>query len=158
MSDFRIDITDLPGFRADLLTAPNVFGDELMTAAQRISQHGESLSKGYAPVASGAAKGSVYSKTQRGAVGITSIFGASAEHAWWADKGRAPGKMPPKGALLGWHGVTADNEFIVRRAIGRRGTKGKPFVTHAFAEIKAGFAQREFGQAIARALRRIGGH
>lgn len=48
-------------------------------------------------------------------------------HGRWAELGRRPGKMPPKGALLPWlrhRGIPEKREFLVRRAIGRRGTKG----------------------------------
>ena len=49
-----------------------------------------------------------------------------ARHAFWAEHGRRANKpMPPKGALLEWmalRGIPQDREFIIRRAIGRRGT------------------------------------
>lgn len=45
--------------------------------------------------------------------------------------GRRPGaRMPPAGVLLPWmarHGIPEDREFVVRRAIGRRGLQGQPF-------------------------------
>jgi hypothetical protein len=48
------------------------------------------------------------------------------------EHGRRPGaKMPPAGALLGWmarHGIPAEREFVVRRAIGERGIPAvRPF-------------------------------
>lgn len=155
--DFRIDLPELPGFVSSMKAAPKTLGTELLAAAKRISFHGEALSKAYAPIWRGAAVGSVYSKAEGGEGGVSAIWGASQEHAFYADQGRGPGKMPPKGALVGWHGVTEENEFLIRRAIGQRGTKGKPFVTRAFKEIKDGFAQKEFGDAIKRALAKIGG-
>jgi hypothetical protein len=46
-------------------------------------------------------------------------------------RGRKPGRrMPPPGVLLGWmrrHGIPADREFVVRRAIGRKGIRGDDF-------------------------------
>lgn len=154
--DFRIDFPELPGFVASMKAAPKTLGSELLTAARKIAFHGDALSKAYAPVWRGAARGSIYNKAEGGIGGVSAIWGASQEHAYFADQGRGPGKMPPKGALLGWHGVTEENEFVVRRAIGRHGTKGKPFVTRAFNEIKSGFAQKEFSAAIQRALAKIG--
>lgn len=154
---FRVDFPDLPGFTAAFRAAPKTLASELLAAAKKIAFRGEALSKTYAPVWTGAARGSVYAKTQGGAGGVSAIWGASAEHAYFADQGRGPGKMPPEGALIGWHGITAENEFVVRRAIGRRGTTGKPFVTRAFNEIKSGYAVKEFGAAIARTLAKIGG-
>lgn len=155
--DFRIDIPDLPGFVAAFRGAPKTLATELLVAAKRIAVRGESLSKTYAPVWTGAARASVYARTQQAGTSVSAIWGASAEHAWFADQGRAPGRMPPEGALVGWHGITAENEFPVRRAIGRRGTRGKPFVTRAFAEIKTGYALAELKAAVARTLAKIGG-
>lgn len=157
MSDFRIDWTNLDGFVTGLRAAPRIIGDEFRSATLRIASRGASLSRSYAPVWKGEARDSVYSKAEVTVNSFSAVWGASSEHAYFADQGRRPGKMPPKGALVGWHGVTEAEEFVVRRAIGRRGTKGKPFVTRAFKELSRGFAQTEFSQAVARALRRIGG-
>ena len=65
------------------------------------------------------------------------------EYWWYAEHGRGPGKMPPKGSLLQWmefkqilpspmqlkSGKTVlpsmeSLEFLIRRKIGERGTKG----------------------------------
>jgi hypothetical protein len=155
--NFHVEFPDLPGFVTALRGAPKALQTELTTAAKRIGFRGESLSKVYAPVWQGTARGAVYSKVESSGGSVSSIWGSTAEHAYFADQGRGPGKMPPKGALIGWNGVTEENEFVIRRAIGRKGTKGKPFVTRAFNEIKGGFAQREFSEAIKRVLAKIGG-
>lgn len=157
MSDFRIDFPELPGFVTALRGAPKVLQTELMAAAKRISFQGESISKAAAPVNTGNLRSSVYSKTTGGASQVSAIFGASAEYAIYVDRGRGPGKMPPQGALLGWGGVTEENEFVVRRAIGRRGIKPRPFVTKAFDQLKGGIALKEFSAAIQKALAKIGG-
>lgn len=47
---------------------------------------------------------------------------------------RAGAKMPPKDVLLGWmsrHGIDPRLEFVIRRAIKRRGIKPAPFVDNA---------------------------
>lgn len=157
MSDFRVDFPDLPEFEGALRGAPETFRGELAVAGRTISNRGETLSTTYAPIWTGDAMNRIYGRVESDARGVSAIWGSSSEHAYFADQGRGPGKMPPKGALVGWHGVTAENEFVVRRAIGRKGTKGKPFVTRAFNEIKAGFAQKEFSAAVKRALAKIGG-
>lgn len=49
----------------------------------------------------------------------------SADHAYFAEHGRKAGRMPPKGALLQWmsfRGIPTDREYLIRRAIGRKGT------------------------------------
>lgn len=161
MSDgsFHVEMPELPGFVTALRSAPQHMKTELMTAGRRISLRGEQISKANAAVATGHMRGTVYAKTEGGAGGVSAIWGASAEYARPVDQGRRAGaKMPPKGALLGWGGVTEENEFVIRRAIGRKGIRPRPFVTKAFNEIKNGFAQKEFSEAIKRVLAKIGGH
>jgi hypothetical protein len=157
MSDgFKVEFPDLPKFSEAFRTAPKTLREQLIVAAQRIASKAANLSRSYAPVWTGEARGSVYSRVEPKGGSISAVWGASSEHAYYADQGRGPGKMPPEGALLGWHGVTEAEEFVIRRAIGRHGTKGKPFVTRAFKEIP-GFAFNEFSAAIGRALAKIGG-
>ena len=63
------------------------------------------------------------------------------------EKGRRPGAaMPPEGSLVGWmrrHGMDPRNEFVLRRAIARRGIKGDHAFRDALAEL-APLAAREF--------------
>jgi hypothetical protein len=65
-------------------------------------------------------------------------IGTNLEYLEVMARGRRPGRaMPPPGALLGWmrrHGIAADREFLIRRAIGRRGIAGDDFDTKAFAD------------------------
>lgn len=54
-------------------------------------------------------------------------IGNNVEYAPYAEEGRGAGGMPPEGAIAGWaarHGIPAEAVFPIRRAIGRRGTKG----------------------------------
>lgn len=88
----------------------------------------------------------------------TVVFGASmicivrntSRHAPYVERGRGPGKMPPDAAIRGWltaHGDLAglkksaanSRVFLTRRAIGRKGTKGKNIVRDV--------QQRPFGAA-----------
>ena len=56
----------------------------------------------------------------------------TAPQSIFIERGRGAGKrMPPGGVLLGWmsrHGIPASAEFVVRRAIGRRGIRPRPFM------------------------------
>lgn len=48
-----------------------------------------------------------------------------ARHAFWAEHGRGSGRMPPSNAIRQWmafKGIPPDREFVIRRAIGRKGT------------------------------------
>lgn len=164
MSDvFSIDIKELDGFVKSLNDAPQILHQELDSGARRIAFHGESLSKVYAPVWLGNLVNSIYSRVESGGAMVSAIWGATAEYAAAVDKGRRAGaRMPPKGALLAWmaaHGIAEEAEFVVRRAIGEKGIAARPFVTRALSEIsRDGFATKELGDAVGRALKRIGGN
>lgn len=73
----------------------------------------------------------------------------------WAENGRAPGKMPPKGSLTRWmewkhimpsqmtlkSGRTVlpsmeSLEFLIRRSIGRHGTEGSHTWKQTYTELK----------------------
>lgn len=113
----------------------------------------ESGGKQYAPVWMGHLRRSLSSKVEV-QVGSTIIgrVGSNLDSPYPSvqESGRMPGKkMPPPSALERWvylvlgvpeaeaHGVA----FVVARAIGRRGLKGKFFLTRAYAEAK----ERIFG-------------
>jgi hypothetical protein len=57
---------------------------------------------------------------------------ATAPQSIFVERGRRIGaKMPPGGVLLGWmarHGIPARAQFVVRRAIARRGIPARPFM------------------------------
>lgn len=154
---FSVEWPDLPAFEAAFRAAPETLRSELTTAARTIETRGASLSTTYAPIWTGDVTNRIYGKVEQSGDTTSAIWGSTSDHALFADRGRRPGKMPPKGALIGWRGVTEENEFVIRRAIGRHGTKGKPFVTRAFTELKGGFALKEIGDAIKRTLAKLGG-
>lgn len=157
--DFQIDLPDLPGFVAAFRAAPQMMQSELRVAAKVISSRGEQISKVNAPVGrTGNLRGSVYGRPEGGGTNVSAVWGATADYAMVVEKGRGAGKpMPPQGVLLGWGGVTPENEYVIRRSIGRKGIKARPFVGKAFDQIKGGFAQKEFSAAIQRVLAKIGG-
>lgn len=162
MSDgISVEIINLSAFEAAMAGGPAIVISELQTAGRVIALRGDALSKFYAPVRTGNLRNSVYGRSSGGSGGVEAIFGASADYAIFVDKGRRPGAtMPPSGVLLpfmGSVGIPANAEFPIRRAIGRKGIKARPFVTRAFNEIKGGFVYEQFGAAIGRALKRIWG-
>ena len=68
---------------------------------------------------------------------LTSRIGPSVLYGLPVERGtRGPRRPPPVAALAGWaarHGV---NAFLLARAIGRRGTKGKPYMEPALDKHK----------------------
>jgi hypothetical protein len=61
----------------------------------------------------------------------------TAPYSWFVIYGRPPGKMPPVDAIMPWVskklGVVGDSlrsvAFAIARSIGRKGTKGRDFIT-----------------------------
>lgn len=86
--------------------------------------------------------------------------GTNVPYAEAVDQGRRPNApMPPGGALLRWmkrHGIEPEAEYIVRRAIGKRGIKATRFLTGTFARLRPQI-HAEFRAAMVRAAKQIGG-
>lgn len=69
--------------------------------------------------------------------GLTAVVGSAQKAALWLEMGTRP-HWPPRGALAGWakrHGMPASADFLIRRAIAKKGTKARPFLVPAFKEI-----------------------
>jgi len=68
---------------------------------------------------------------------LRAIVGTNVKYAVFVHEGTRPHFPPPK-ALAGWarrHGM-AGKEFLIARAISRRGTKARPFLKEGLAESK----------------------
>ena len=71
---------------------------------------------------------------------VTGTVGTNKAYALAVDQGRAPGSMPPAGALLPWmrrHGIPADREYLIRRKISRAGTPAHRMSEQAAARMEA---------------------
>lgn len=87
---------------------------------------------------------------------LTAVVKPAAPHSSLVTFGRRPGKMPPPAALRDWaamHGMQPGKEFLIARAIAKRGTKPHPFMV---AVDEQTFAQR-VRDAADRAVRRFKG-
>lgn len=82
----------------------------------------------------------------------------TATYAKVVEEGRRPGApMPPQGALVAWmrsKGIDPSLEFVVRRAIGRRGIPARHMMKNALAQNRAGI-EAEFSAAIARLAQKL---
>lgn len=76
------------------------------------------------------------------------------DYAVYAHDGRKPGKQPPVEAVESWARRKGIDPFLVARAIGRKGTKGKPFLEIAFNKNKMK-AEREGRATLNRIVRMI---
>lgn len=162
MESFKVDVANLPGFKAAMQQAPRTLQTEMLTAARRIGKRGHALAAVYVKRDTGATAASIYDAAGLAGDGVFATFGASSEAAIHVEKGRRAGApMPPQGALLPWmaaHGIPESSEYVVRRSIARRGIPPHPFVGRAHKEMqRAGFYRKEFSEAIRRALAKIRG-
>ncbi len=89
------------------------------------------------PVDQGIARGSILPDIRGSSVDMRGRVYSALEYIEVLEKGRSPNKpMPPKGVLLGWmarHSIDVKLEFIIRRAIGRKGTKAHKMFEQAAA-------------------------
>lgn len=90
-----------------------------------------------APVDTGRLRRSIHvTGPYRGQFGPAWDVAAHVNYARWVHDGRGPGRMPPPAALRAWarrHGM-AGAEFLIARAIGRRGVSGRPFLADALRQ------------------------
>ena len=77
-----------------------------------------------------------------------------AEYAAAAHDGRRPGKQPPVDAIRSWANSKGIDPFVLARSIGRKGTKGTPFLKIAF-DRNENKAMREGRRTLDRIVRAI---
>jgi len=109
--------------------------------------------------AQGGLLGSIQHEVQgRGTAMVRGVVGTASPYGEVVERGRRPGRgMPPKGVLVDWialkFGIPVDMaqriEFVVRRKIARKGTKG----AHMFERALNGNISRLQGMAQRQGLR-----
>ncbi len=75
--------------------------------------------------------------------GLTAGIGTGQATGRYLEDGTRP-HWAPKGALLGWvrrHGMPDSAEYLVRRAIARRGTRARPWLRPAWDQWAPGYVQ-----------------
>jgi len=161
--DFNIEFEGLKELRRDLAKAGGDLDDTLRQAMLHSLQliASEAKAKKNAPVDTGRLRASIGAKTKEGIREVKGVgadvvgrVGSRVEYAIYQEIGRRPGKMPPIAPIEEWarrHGM-AGMGFVIARAIGRRGLKGKRFLERA-AKEKAEQVARTFERALDRLLR-----
>ncbi len=114
----------------------------------------EGDAKRLVPVDRGTLRRSLTHEVKASGRDIVGKAGTNLDYARFVEEGRSPGKQPPTSAIAGWaarHGIEPGAAFLIARAIGRRGTKPRPYLKPAFAKNRA-LISRELGPVL---LRRI---
>lgn len=145
--DIAIDAPGVDALAARFAGAGRVVATEMGAGIRRVATEGQRTAREVTPVHTGA--------LQRGwTVRASATEGVIANALPYArpvnDGRRAGAAMPPAGALLGWmasKGTPAKAEYVVRRAIGRRGIPPKRMREQTIARLRP-LAEAE-GRAIA---------
>lgn len=159
MSDrFTVDASAIVVMAQRYQGAGKVIEAEVLAASQRSILAVEGLAKRYVPVDTGHLRRSITSESRPVAGGVRAVAGTNVPYAEAVEKGRRAGAaMPPGDVLTGWlrrKGIDPSAEFVIRRAIGRRGIPAKPYLDRAFAELKPRIAA-EFAAVPKRVLARL---
>lgn len=126
--DVRIE--GLEKLQAGAAAAPATLLSETRTALTAGSVLVEGTARSLAPKDTGRLGGSITHQIS----GLTSRIGPSVAYGLYVEKGRRPGKPPPVSAIEPWARRRGANPFLVARAIGRRGTKPRPFLVPALTQ------------------------
>jgi hypothetical protein len=158
--NFHIAIPELNAFVARYRNAPAVVTEELRKAGARVGVLVERRAKTLVPVDTGHLRRSITNQVTASPMLVTTTIGTNVPYARAVEFGRGAGKTPPPSApiaaWLGRHGGDPGAAFVVARAIGRRGIKGRPFLTRALRELR-GQIQTEFRRVPRAVIARIGG-
>ena len=138
MSDFEVTISGADELIARYRKAPEIVKREMLKGVDHLTFAGQAISQKEAPVDTGTLRSSITQQKATFAGGeARGAWGTNLPYARYVEFGRGPGKMPPAGALSGWirrHG--GGSEFVIRRAIGRKGTKPKHFMQKGRLQIQ----------------------
>lgn len=156
MATITIDASGMTLIAQRLNLAPQILAEEQLTAMQRATLAVEA-----------GAKAAVRTDTHNLYRSITSVatategkVGTNLLYGRVMNDGRAAGAaMPPKGALLAWmarKGIDASQEFVIRRAISRRGIPGDQWLTGTFDRLLPDI-RAEFDAIPARLAARVTG-
>lgn len=130
--DVRIE--GLERLAAGVASGPATLEREVRGALEAGSLLVEGAARTLAPKDTGRLAGSITHQIS----GLSSRIGPSVAYGMVVEKGRRPGKpMPPAGAIAGWmarKGIPAEASFLIRRAIGRKGIKARPYLVPALTQ------------------------
>lgn len=161
MSDFSVRVEGIDRLARRYGEAGRTVGEELVRMVDRLTITGEAESKRLVGKDTRHLMRSI-AHTPAGMRGSVAVgdWGTNVPYAEVHELGRRPGAaMPPAGVLLPWmrrHGIPAEAEFVVRRAIGRRGIPGKFYMRDALVVVRRK-ARAEMRATAARIVARLRG-
>jgi hypothetical protein len=141
MSDVAVelDFAEIAQLSARLPGLPARVETDAATILRRVVLEGEARAKRRARKDTGHGRRSITHRVDRTANAIIGRFGTNVGYMEVMEKGRRPGAaLPPRGALLGWmrrHGIPAANEYVIRRAIARKGIPGDHVFRDTLADV-----------------------
>lgn len=156
---FTVDFSDVQALARRLGTdARPAMAAEMETAMTRVVLKGQRVAVEHAKHDTGENRRRITHQVERTSDGVLGVIGTNNPYAPFVEDGRKPGgKLPPKGALVAWmkrHGMDPKREFVLRRAIARRGIKGD----HNLANTVAGLepdVRREFAAVGPKVVQRL---
>ena len=163
MLDFDLTAEGLPELLRDLDNLDDLVLDEMASTMRRSVDVLEAAVVQRTPVgATSQARQGWGTSVERGIAAVKGTVANPVQHTIFAEKGRAPGKMPPLAPIELWVrrvlGVDPAKSrqvaFLVARAIGRRGTKGAHMAEEGLAAVRPQI-QADFEGVPARVARRF---
>lgn len=154
VAEISIDFSEMIDFGQGLMVSERVVAEELRIAMVRSAAAVERDAKANVVVDTGTLRRSIATEV----LPLEARIGSNQQHARPVEEGRRPGApMPPSGSLLGWmnrHGIPAEAEFVIRRAIARRGIPSRPYLVPALESNRRNI-EREFAAAADRINKRL---
>lgn len=156
MTEIDVEIRGLKEVQARMeQVVRDLRGEPYLNGMRRATLIVQRDAKINAPVDTGRLRASITPEVRTRGKTVRGVVGSNVQYAPFVELGTRP-HWPPPGALATWarrHGI--ENEFLVRRAIGLRGTKAVKFLERAFTE-NADRIVRIIGHTVAKIVRKGG--
>ena len=134
MSEVQLDVRGLEEVQAEMeRVARDLAGGPMVDAMQQAALLVQRDAKINAPVDTGRLRASITPEVRPHGNTVRGVVGSNVKYAPYVELGTRP-HWPPPGALQPWarrHGIS---EYLVRRAIGMRGTKAVKYLERAVTE------------------------
>jgi len=138
MAGITVQIIGLEPLQAGLAAGPSTLAAEVRTAMTAGSLLIEGSARRLAPRHTGRLAGSITHAISGGGANLTSKIGPSVAYGIYVEMGRGAGKPPPVSAVASWARAHGIDPYVLARAIGRRGTKKRPYMRPAFDQNVSG--------------------